>query len=104
MARFPDRRIVGCVCPECGGTGRPRDAEQPREPWVLLFDRCTSCDGCGAAEEQAIDDLRGLPPHPNLVAPRTMSGRARFGVVGEIVDGVAARRVATIDNHVWRTA
>lgn len=103
MARFPERRIVGCVCPDCGGTGRPHDAEPPREAWVLLFDRCSTCEGSGAADERPIDDLRQLPPHPTMVAPRSMLGRGRFGVVGEIIDGVGGRRVCSIDS-IWRTS
>jgi hypothetical protein len=101
MAKFPERRIAGCVCPECQGTGRPRDAAAPHEPWVLLFDRCAVCDGSGAARETPIDDLRQLAPHPRLVAPRALLATGRFGVVGEIIDGVGSRRTCMIDSS-WR--
>ncbi len=102
MGKFPERRIVGCVCPDCDGTGRPRDAEPPREPWVLLFDRCDTCEGTGAAWETPNDDLRELAPHPRLVAPRSLINSGRFGVVGEIIDGVAGRRTCMIDSA-WRS-
>ncbi|MFV8755670.1 hypothetical protein ACNOYE_34395 [Nannocystaceae bacterium ST9] len=101
MAKFPERRIAGCVCPECEGSGRPRDAEPPREAWVLLFDRCPTCEGSGAALEVPVDDLRQLAPHPRMVAPRSLITTGRFGVVGEIVDGVGARRTCMIDST-WR--
>lgn len=101
MDKYPERRIAGCVCPDCEGSGRPRGATPPHEPWVLLFDRCTTCEGSGAALESPVDDLRQLAPHPRLVAPRSLITSGRFGVVGEIVDGVGGRRTCMIDSA-WR--
>ena len=101
MAKFPERRIAGCVCPDCHGSGRPSDADPPHEPWVLLFDRRVTCEGSGAALEAPLDDLHELAPHPRLVAPRSLIDSGRYGEVGEIVDGVGGRRTCVIDSA-WR--
>lgn len=99
------RRIAGCVCPACSGSGRPVDAEPPHEPWVLLFDRCPECEGSGAATEEPLADFPELAPHPRMIAPRTLiEGNARVGMVGEIVDGVSHRRACVIDSPFRREA
>ncbi len=100
--KFAARRIAGCVCPDCAGSGRPPDAAPPHEPWVLLFDRCPSCEGSGAALEEPVDSLSDLPPNPRMIAPRALiDGNARVGMVGEIIDGVGQRRACVIDSQ-WR--
>ena len=63
--------------------------------------KAVTCDGCGAARETPVDDLRQLSPHPRMVAPRSLIGSGRYGVVGEIIDGVGNRRTCMIDSA-WR--